>query len=72
MQEAFTWPVGNPKGSAQRLRLWHHLALLLIMLGIMPGCSSGGGGGADDATRSCGGSSINDFMNAQVARPSRV
>jgi len=60
--------VRTPRGSSQRCRLWEHLVLMLIVLGVMLGCSSGGGSGDDDdATQSCGGSSLNDFMNAQVA-----
>ncbi|MDH3601339.1 MAG: hypothetical protein OEU26_17110 [Candidatus Tectomicrobia bacterium] len=66
MRYPFTWSVDNPRGSSHRRRFWDHLALTLIVSGMMLGCSSGGGGD-DNATRSCGGSSINNFMNDQVA-----
>lgn len=67
MRYSFTLPVGNPKGSSPRRWLWNPLALMLVVLGVILGCSSGGGGDDDNPAPSCGGSSINTFMDAQVA-----
>lgn len=54
----------------RRLSRGIHLGFLLAVMCAMLGCSSSGGGAGDDDDLEdtlCGGSSVNDFMNAQVA-----
>ncbi len=44
MQNVFTRPEGNHKQPRPTYRSLVHLTLVLIVLGVMSGCSGGGGG----------------------------
>ncbi len=65
MQRRFSQFLGALTPARPKWRCWQPLTLILIMLGFLIGCSSGGSD--PDTTTPCGGSSINDLMNAQVA-----
>ncbi len=65
MQHPFPWSIGNQTNATRTDRVWPRVALMLIVLGTVLGCS--GGGGDNESTPNCGGPSINNFMNGQVA-----